>query len=99
MIFQNHKCRSALLLFFYNKYRPFLYSMPRKHLIISLLALGFLSANAQVTNSFVHQGEIGIYTGVGHYYGDLNSNANINRPKLAAGFFFRKQLGRRALLS
>lgn len=81
------------MLFFYNKYSAFLYPMLRKHLVILLLSLGFLSANAQVTNSFVHQGEIGIYTGVGHYYGDLNSNANINRPKLAAGFFFRKQLG------
>jgi hypothetical protein len=81
------------LLFFYNKYRLFQYTMPKQPVILFLLTLSFLSAQSQVTSSFVHQGEIGIHTGVGHYFGDLNSNAGINRPKLAAGFFFRKQLG------
>ncbi|NCT94388.1 MAG: hypothetical protein GXC72_08190, partial [Chitinophagaceae bacterium] len=38
------------------------------------------------------QGEVGISLGVAHYFGDLNPNASLNRPKTAAGIFFRKQV-------
>lgn len=42
----------------------------------------------------IHQeGEFGISAGVAHYFGDLNTRARINRPKLALGAFFRKQFG------
>jgi len=81
------------LLFFYISYHIPAEYMHNKILLFILLATFGISVQAQVTNSFVHQGEIGIHAGVGHYFGDLNSNAGINRPKLAAGFFFRKQLG------
>lgn len=56
------------------------------------LSLGFLQSKAQTMDAFVHQGEFGIGIGVGHYFGDLNPNTAINRPKAAAGIFFRKQL-------
>lgn len=39
------------------------------------------------------EGEFGISAGVAHYFGDLNTKASINRPKLAVGAFFRKQFG------
>ncbi len=41
---------------------------------------------------YVHQGEVGFSVGLAHYFGDLNPNSAINRPKTAAGIFFRKQL-------
>jgi hypothetical protein len=43
--------------------------------------------------SIVHQGEFGFNAGAAHYFGDLNTNARLNRPKLAVGAFFRKQFG------
>lgn len=36
-------------------------------------------------------GEFGVTAGVAHYFGDLNTRANINRPKPAIGIFFKKQ--------
>jgi hypothetical protein len=44
-------------------------------------------------NSIVQEGEFGIGIGAGHYFGDLNTRAKLNRPKLAAGNFFRKNFG------
>ena len=44
-------------------------------------------------NSIVQEGEFGIGVGAGHYFGDLNTRAKLNRPKLAAGVFFRKNFG------
>lgn len=41
-------------------------------------------------NSIVQEGEFGIGVGAAHYFGDLNTRARLNRPKLAAGIFFRK---------
>lgn len=61
--------------------------------IVTVICLG-LSINAtraQVLDSYVHAGEFGISLGAAHYYGDLNTKAGINRPKLAAGVFFTKQ--------
>ncbi|HEU4470235.1 MAG TPA: DUF6089 family protein [Flavisolibacter sp.] len=44
-------------------------------------------------NSIVQEGEFGIGIGAGHYFGDLNTRAKLNRPKIAAGVFFRKNFG------
>ncbi|HYO20993.1 MAG TPA: DUF6089 family protein [Flavisolibacter sp.] len=44
-------------------------------------------------NSIVQEGEFGFGVGAGHYFGDLNTKAKLNRPKLAAGLFFRKNFG------
>lgn len=43
-------------------------------------------------DAYVHQGEVGVSVGLAHYFGDLNPNSAFNRPKSAAGIFFRKQL-------
>src|SRR5919112_5690720 len=50
-----------------------------------------LSVPAQ--NAIVQEGEFGIGLGAAHYFGDLNTRAKLNRPKLAAGIFFRKNFG------
>lgn len=39
------------------------------------------------------EGEFGIGIGAAHYFGDLNTRAHLNRPKPAAGIFFRKNFG------
>jgi len=41
--------------------------------------------------AIVQEGEFGISAGAAHYFGDLNTNAKVNRPKPAMGIFFRKQ--------
>lgn len=38
----------------------------------------------------IQEGEFGLSLGAAHYFGDLNTRAHINRPKIAAGVFFRK---------
>ena len=42
-------------------------------------------------NSIVQEGEFGFGLGAGHYFGDLNTRAKLNRPKLAAGLWERSQ--------
>jgi hypothetical protein len=66
--------------------------MRNKIIILFFLLQGLQKTDAQIMSAFVHQGEIGISGGVAHYFGDLNPNTAINRPKVAAGIFFRKQL-------
>lgn len=41
----------------------------------------------------VQEGEFGVGIGAAHYFGDLNTRAKLNRPKFAAGVFFRKNFG------
>jgi opacity protein-like surface antigen len=59
-------------------------------LIITFLTAPFL-ANAQY-EGYRHEGEFGIQLGAAHYFGDLNPTTRLNRPKLAGGVFYRKQL-------
>lgn len=59
-------------------------------LICFITALG--TARAQMLEPYVHQGEVGVSLGLAHYFGDLNPSTGLNRPKTAAGIFFRKQL-------
>ena len=66
--------------------------MLRKIIVLVMVVIGLQKANAQLLNSFVHQGELGFSIGAAHYFGDLNPNSAINRPKMAAGIFFRKQV-------
>lgn len=62
-----------------------------KKLIAALLLSVPFSLMAQ--NSITQEGEFGFGAGAAHYFGDLNTRANLNRPKLAAGIFFRKNFG------
>lgn len=60
---------------------------------VVVTALSFAQpANAQ-WESIRQEGEIGFTLGAAHYFGDLNTRAALNRPKLAFGAFFRKQFG------
>lgn len=67
-----------------------------KKLQIALIFILVLckEVNAQYTtlyDSYKHDGEFGIAVGAGHYFGDLNTNAALNRLKFSGGLFFVKQ--------
>ncbi|GAC1531562.1 MAG: hypothetical protein NVS3B15_11140 [Sediminibacterium sp.] len=66
--------------------------MIKKTITLFMLIMGLQKADAQLMESFVHQGEVGVSVGLSHYFGDLNPGLTINRPKIAGGIFFRKQL-------
>ncbi len=66
--------------------------MFKKIIITAIVAMGLQKADAQLLDSYIHQGELGISLGVGHYFGDINPNSGLKRPKMAAGIFFRKQV-------
>jgi hypothetical protein len=63
--------------------------------MIKLLAavLLCLPVTLLAQNSYVQEGEFGVGVGAGHYFGDLNTRVKLNRPKIAAGIFFRKNFG------
>jgi hypothetical protein len=62
-----------------------------RQLLATLIICIPISLFAQ--NSIVQEGEFGIGIGAAHYFGDLNTRAKLNRPKPAAGIFFRKNFG------
>jgi Domain of unknown function (DUF6089) len=47
--------------------------------------------DAQMYEAYVHKGELGASVGLGHYFGDLNTSAAINKPKFSAGVYYLKQ--------
>lgn len=63
----------------------------KKLTVLLLISAAFLSTRAQQVDGVVQEGEFGITLGAAHYFGDLNTNAGLNRPKPAIGIFFRKQ--------
>lgn len=63
-----------------------------KHWLVTVAVLSVFGLQAQ-QQSTVHEGEFGISAGAAHYFGDLNTNVKLNRPKVAMGAFFRKQFG------
>ena len=54
------------------------------------LFLSLLPGTSGAQNSIVQEGEFGVGLGAAHYFGDLNTRAKFNRPKMAATVFFRK---------
>ena len=62
----------------------------KKTLALAVICLPLLM---QAQNSIVQEGEFGVGIGAGHYFGDLNTRAHLNRPKPAATLFFRKNFG------
>jgi hypothetical protein len=75
--------------------KPFYFAgMAKKYVVVLLFSFGILTAKAQyLEQSTVLNGEFGIAVGAAHYFGDLNTRAQINRPKIAASLLFRKQFG------
>lgn len=63
----------------------------KKIALVVFAGIVSLASYGQDMNSYVQEGEFGIALGGGHYFGDLNNRAAINRPKISAGVFFRKQ--------
>jgi len=63
----------------------------RKLLLLAIIGLSTTSLFAQ--QSIKQEGEFGIGLGGAHYFGDLNTRAKLNRPKLSASIFFRKNFG------
>jgi len=67
--------------------------MVKRVAIVIFFVCSIQMLKAQLYQSFVHEGEVGVSIGLGHYFGDLNTNASISHPKFAAGAFYRKQFG------
>lgn len=61
-------------------------------IVLTGLAIS-LHVNAQSGIEYVQKGEFGVTLGAGHYFGDLNTKAGLNRPKPSFGIFYRKQFG------
>lgn len=67
-----------------------------KRIIIAVFTVVSLALSVPTQaqyESVVMEGELGLSLGGAHYFGDLNTRAKLNRPKLAFGAFFRKQFG------
>ncbi|MBL7723238.1 MAG: hypothetical protein JNK27_03770 [Chitinophagaceae bacterium] len=60
---------------------------------IMLFFVVFSGSHISAQDAVVQEGEFGIGLGAGHYFGDLNTKARLNRAKLAASAFFRKNFG------
>jgi len=64
---------------------------------LAILTFSILAVSSSIDlfaqYSIRQEGEFGIGLGAGHYFGDLNTRARLNRPKLAASIFFRKNFG------
>jgi opacity protein-like surface antigen len=58
-------------------------------ILIAIFCFSIETAYAQDT--YIQQGEFGLTVGAGHYFGDLNTRAAVNRPKPSIGVYFRKQ--------
>ena len=62
--------------------------------VVSVLTVCLSGTTAlKAQDAVVQEGEFGIGVGGGHYFGDLNTRAKLNRAKMAASLFFRKNLG------
>lgn len=64
-----------------------------KSFALLIISTFFVTATFAQSQAIVQEGEFGISAGAAHYFGDLNTNAHLNRPKMAVGAFFRKQFG------
>src|SRR4051794_36134129 len=60
-------------------------------LLIALFYSSFSFGQSQLYDSYKNEGEFGVAIGAGHYFGDLNTRAAVNRPNLSAGIYFIKQ--------
>jgi hypothetical protein len=65
--------------------------MYKSILLAGIICLSAVVSKAQLYQGNVRQGEFGLAVGAGHYFGDLNTRASLNRPKFSAGAFYIKQ--------
>lgn len=64
--------------------------------IIAVVAFSiavFCNSSLNAQDAVVQEGEFGFGIGAGHYFGDLNTRARLNRAKMAGTIFFRKNMG------
>lgn len=64
--------------------------MRKPLLFFCITLIAFTGVKAQY-ESYKQEGEFGIGVGLSHYFGDLNTNAALNRPKFSGGIYFLKQ--------
>jgi len=64
--------------------------MRKPLLFVCTILMAFTGVKAQY-ESYKQEGEFGIGVGLGHYFGDLNTSAALNRPKFSGGIYFLKQ--------
>ncbi|MEO7769229.1 MAG: DUF6089 family protein [Ferruginibacter sp.] len=62
-----------------------------KKCILSILIITALLHDTIAQDTYEQLGEFGITGGVAHYFGDINTRGQVNRPKPAAGIYFKKQ--------
>lgn len=67
--------------------------MTKKLIAAFLFSAVIFSAPLSAQDAVQQEGEFGFGIGAGHYFGDLNTRARLNRAKLAGTIFFRKNLG------
>ena len=69
--------------------------MTNKIIAVAALSVAFFlnCNNLNAQNAVVQEGEFGFGAGAGHYFGDLNTRARLNRAKIAGTVFFRKNMG------
>src|SRR5690242_6635959 len=60
-------------------------------ILIFTVFCGTVYGQTSLYDSYQNDGEFGIGVGLDHYFGDLNTNAALNRPKFSGGIFFIKQ--------
>jgi hypothetical protein len=66
----------------------------RKFLLaVITVSSSIFSFQLHAQDAVKQEGEFGIGLGAAHYFGDLNTRARLNRPKIAASVFFRKNFG------
>ncbi len=62
--------------------------------VVGIITALFIQNNPlSAQDAVVQEGEFGIGIGAGHYFGDLNTRAKMNRVKMAGSIFFRKNMG------
>ncbi|MEP7106561.1 MAG: DUF6089 family protein [Ferruginibacter sp.] len=62
-----------------------------KRSILTIVVITAIMYESAAQDVYEQLGEFGITAGVAHYFGDINTRGQINRPKPAAGIFFKKQ--------
>lgn len=65
----------------------------KKKILAIVLSLSVVTSAVQSQDAIVQEGEFGFGAGAGHYFGDINTQARLNRAKFAGTVFFRKNFG------